>query len=241
MAVVLATGSSRGIGFGIAKAFASVGENVVLNGKSDAVRLSEAVVELGEQRTIGVLADVSDVSACDMLFTKTEATFGPVEILVNNAGLAHFGLFQEMTPDEIYNIVSNNLFSTINATHRAVPSMVKAKSGVIINITSVWGVTGASCEAVYSAAKAGVIGFTKALAKELGPSGIRVNAIACGAFETRMNERLTADERECFIDGISLGRFGEPREVGDLAVFLASSKASYLTGQIIALDGGFNG
>jgi len=239
MAVVLVTGSSRGIGLGIAKVFAKTGDQVILNGKNDEQRLAEAVKELAiENKAIGILADVSEVGACDRLFSEAEKNFGPVEVLVNNAGIEHFGLFREMTYEDIYNIVNNNLFSTINATHRAIPNMLRAKNGVIINITSVWGMTGASCEVVYSAAKAGIIGFTKALAKEMGPSDIRVISIACGAFDTRMNERLSTEEKDAFIEGIPLGRFGTPVEVGELAVFLASPKASYLTGQVIVLDGG---
>ena len=241
MSVVLVTGSSKGIGFGIATAFARQGHTVVLNGREDIAGLNTAVQELQNRfggNVMGIIADLSNYSAARDMFAKIEKAYGPVEILVNNAGTAHFGLFSHMPPAEISKILADNLQTTLNASHLATPGMVRAKAGCIINITSVWGVTGASCEVVYSAAKAGVIGFTKALAKELGPSGVRVNAIACGAFETHMNARLSAEERADFIDGIPLGRFGRPEEVGDLAVFLASEKAGYLIGQVINLDGG---
>jgi len=241
MAVVLVTGSSRGIGFSIAHAFAREGHTVVLNGREDTERLAHAVEELRNNysgNVMGICADLSYYSAAQEIFAKIEAAYGPVEILVNNAGAAHFGLFSDMSPMDTTKVLADNLHTTINASHLAMPHMVRAKAGCIINITSIWGVAGASCEVVYSAAKAGVIGLTKALAKEVGPSGVRVNAIACGAFETRMNDRLTAQEKAGFVEGIPLGRFGKPQEVGDLAVFLASEKAGYLTGQVIILDGG---
>ncbi|MCL1884324.1 MAG: SDR family oxidoreductase [Defluviitaleaceae bacterium] len=273
MNTVLVTGSSRGIGFAIAKAFYLRGDRVVLNCRKDALQLEKAVKELGidppievchansnhppkrgdcdtsgaerinwcrnSKRVMGVRADVSNYEECAALFSKAEEAFGHIDVLVNNAGAAHFGLFAEMSPDEIQGIFAANLLSAVNASHLAIPNMVRKKSGCIINITSIWGITGASCEAVYSAAKAGVNGMTKALAKELAPSNIRVNAIACGAFNTRMNSGLSQDEKNAFAEEIPLGRFGEPSEAGELAVFLASESAGYLTGQIIALDGGF--
>jgi len=240
MAVVLITGSGRGIGFGIAKAFAAEGYTVILNGR-DSSRLTMAVNELQNSygsNIMGICANLSDYSAAQAMFAKVEKTYGPINALVNNAGTAYYGLFSDMSLNDITEVFANNLQTVINASHLAIPHMVRAKAGCIINITSVWGVIGASCEVAYSAAKAGVIGFTKALAKEVGPSGVRVNAIACGAFETPMNDRLTAEEKADFIDGIPLGRFGLPHEVGELAVFLASNKAEYLTGQVVALDGG---
>ena len=241
MAVVLVTGSSRGIGFGIAAAFAKTGHTVILNGRQDKARLDEAVAALRRDyggQVSGFCADLSDYAGARGMFEAIEAAHGPVEILINNAGAAYFGLFNHMQPGEMSHVLANNLNTTLHASRLAVPHMIRAKAGCIINITSIWGIAGASCEVVYSAAKAGVIGFTKALAKEVAPSGIRVNAIACGAFETRMNDRLTAEEKADFTADIPMGRFGDPSEVGDLAVFLASEKAGYLTGQVITLDGG---
>jgi len=238
--MVFVTGSSRGIGLAIAAAFAQSGRKVVLNGRN-ADRLVQAVGQLREEygdMVSGIYGDMSDYTVAQEIFEQSTAKFGQVDILVNNAGTAHFGLFSDMSNGEILKIMRDNLHTTINASHLAVPHMVKARAGCIINISSIWGVVGASCEVVYSAAKAGVIGFTKALAKELGPSGVRVNAIACGAISTGMNDRLTAEEKADFTAGIPLRRFGQPWEVGDLAVFLASEGAEYLTGQVIALDGG---
>ncbi|MCL2577706.1 MAG: SDR family oxidoreductase [Defluviitaleaceae bacterium] len=239
MRTVLITGSSRGIGFAIAKAFAAQGDNVILNCREDSAQLEKAVVELSaEGRVMGICADVSDYNACAEMITKVESVFGSVDILVNNAGAAYFGVFTEMKPAEIQDVIFANLLTAANASHIVIPGMVRKKAGCIINISSIWGVTGASCESVYSAAKAGVNGLTKALAKELAPSNIRVNAIACGAFETRMNDRLSEQEKNAFTEGIPLGRFGFPSEVGSLAVFVASEASGYLTGQIIPLDGG---
>ncbi|MCL2015003.1 MAG: SDR family oxidoreductase [Defluviitaleaceae bacterium] len=235
---VLITGSSRGIGFAIAKEFCECGKNtynVVLNGKTDKLQLDNAAKLLN---CSGFLADISDYEQTKLLFAKIEQKIGNVDILVNNAGLAHFGLFTDTTPSDWQNILQNNLNTVLNATHLAVPHMVKAKKGVIINITSIWGNVGASCEAVYSAAKGAVNAFTKAMAQELGPSGVRVCAVACGAIATRMNQRLTAAEQAEFTDKIALMRFGEPHEVAKLAKFLASDAAGYITGQIINLDGG---
>jgi len=240
MAVVVVTGSARGIGLGIAAQFAKEGYSVVLNCRQDTEQLNIAIEEIKNitPNVIGVCADISDYTQAENMYLQIKEQFGQIDVLVNNAGSEYFGLFHQMQPAEINQTISNNLSAAMNMSHLVVPDMIKAKRGAIINISSVWGVMGASCEVVYSAAKAGVIGFTKALAKELAPSGVRVNAIACGAFETRMNERLTPEERQAFIDEIPLGRFGNPEEVGDLAVFLASDKASYITGPVIPLDGG---
>jgi 3-oxoacyl-[acyl-carrier protein] reductase len=231
MRTVFVTGSSRGIGFGIAEAFTMNGDRVILNGRADTAQLNKAMMELNAG---GYLADMSDYTAAKEVITR----IGHIDILVNNAGTAYFALFTDMAPTDWDHIINMNLNTVFNATHAVLPSMIKNKSGVIINIGSVWGITGASCEAAYAAAKAGVNAFTKSMAKELGPSGIRVNAIACGAFDTRMNGRLSEEERNEFMESIPLRRFGEAGEAGALAVFLASEGAKYLTGQVIALDGG---
>jgi len=239
----LVTGSSRGIGFGIASSFAKQGHTVVLNGKSDEARLVSAVEELKKNygcNATGFLTDVSNYNNVYDMFAKIEGLYGGVDVVVNSAGVAHFGLFSQTPCGKIDQIIQNNLHASLYVSQLAIPYMVRAKIGSIINITSVWGLMGASCEVAYSAAKAGIIGFTKALAKELAPSGVRVNAIACGAFETRMNDCLTTEEKAAFIESIPLGRFGELHEVGELAAFLASENAAYITGQVISLDGGLS-
>ena len=235
---VLVTGGSRGIGLGIAKSFAAQGDTVIINGRTDSAALEQSVEELRQMgcKAAGFIADLSDYQQAQDMYAHIQAEYGPVEILINNAGAAYYGLFSDMTPADWQGVLANNLLTAINVSHLAVPAMVQAKRGCIINVTSVWGIAGASCEVMYSAAKAAIIGFTKALAKELGPSGVRVNAIACGAFDTRMNECLTPTEKTAFVENIPLGRFGHVEEAGSLAVFLA--KADYLTGQVIPLDGG---
>ena len=259
---VLITGSSRGIGLGTAKCFATNGDTVILSGCNDSDALEQAVEEvttLGKcascgkatsygkcvcdcnatsiGKCAGYMADLSDYNKAREMFSRIQADFGPLDVLVNNAGAAYYGLFADMHPSDWQSVLADNLLTQINTTHLAVPAMVRAKSGCIINITSVWGISGASCEVMYSAAKAAVIGFTKSLAKELGPSGVRVNAIACGTFDTRMIADFNQDEKADILEDIPLGRFGYPSDAGELAVFLAS--AGYITGQIVGLDGGF--
>ena len=164
--------------------------------------------------------------------------FGNVDILINNAGISMIGLFQDMTRDEWERIINTNLGSLYNCCHFAIPDMVKNKCGKIINISSVWGIAGASCEVAYSASKGGVNALTRALAKELAPSNIQVNAIACGAIDTDMNHFLSDDELTSLTDEIPAGRLGTPDEVGNLVRSLCDG-SSYLTGQIIQLDGGW--
>ena len=220
---VLVTGSSRGIGRAIALAFGRAGYNVVLNASRSAAQLEEtkSLLESEAIPVLAVLADVSDYEGCKLLFAKIEETFGMVDVLVNNAGISHIGLFTDMTPAEWNHVLDVNLGSVLNCTHLAVPAMVSEKDGVILNISSMWGEVGASCEA-----------------KELGPSHIRVNAISCGVIDTEMNACFSEDERQALADEIPLMRFGQPEEVAELAVFLADRRASFLTGKIITLDGG---
>lgn len=239
---VFISGSSRGIGQAMAFAFARAGCNIILNSSKSKSALS-AIEEKLKQNNVPVLSllgDVSDYDTCKNMFETIEKTFGSVDILINNAGISHIGLFTDMAPKDWQRLMAVNLNSVFNCTHLAVPSMVRKKSGCIINISSMWGEIGASCEAVYSASKGGINSFTKAMAKELGPSSIRVNAIACGVIETQMNACFEEEERKALIDEIPLMRFGTPEEVANLALFLADESSSYLTGQVITLDGGMN-
>ncbi|MBO5524526.1 MAG: SDR family oxidoreductase, partial [Roseburia sp.] len=177
-------------------------------------------------------------SYMQQLFSEVTERFGGIDVLINNAGISHIGLLSDMTIEEWNRIVNTNLTSVFSSCKLAIPYMVHQKAGKIINISSVWGIAGASCEVAYSACKGGVNAFTKALAKELAPSNIQVNAIACGVIDTQMNACFSEEEREALAEEIPAGRFGLPEEVAALALQLATGN-DYLTGQIITLDGGW--
>ena len=233
---VLITGSSRGIGKAIALAFAKKGCFVILNASKSENELKNTYNEIKNQGYLCeyVLADVSNYNECKKMFDK----IGNIDILINNAGISYIGLFSDMKVEDWQKIINTNLISVFNCTHCAIPYMIHNKSGEIINISSMWGDIGGSCEAVYSASKGGINAFTKAMAKEVGRSGIRVNAISCGVIDTDMNSWLSEDEKKSLIDEISLTRFGKVEEVANLAVFLASDKSEFINGQIIPINGG---
>ena len=182
--------------------------------------------------------DISDYGTAMRMFDEAHRLFGSVDILVNNAGISMIGLFQDLSRDDWERIMNVNVGSVYNCCHFAIPDMVSKKQGRIINISSVWGNTGASCEAAYSASKGAVNSLTKALAKELAPSGISVNAVACGAIDTDMNAFLSEEERNLLLEEIPAGRMGLPSEAARTVLQLAESP-SYLTGQILTLDGGW--
>ena len=183
-------------------------------------------------------ADVSDYEACKSLLAQANEQFGPIDLLINDAGISHIGLFQDMTPDEWQRVMNVNIGSVMNLCHLVIPSMVHRHHGRIINISSVWGNVGASCEAVYSASKGAINSFTKALAKELAPSNIQVNAIAFGAIETPMNAWLSKEEAEALADEIPAGREGTKEEAAQMICMVADAP-DYLTGQILTMDGGW--
>lgn len=238
---VLITGASRGIGRAVAHAFARAGYNLIITCLKSADELTALKMELEQSCHVDVLPFVGDVSsASDMeaLFEAANSRFGGVDVLINNAGISHIGLLSDMSLEDWNRMVGVNLTSVFLSCKLALPRMIHQKSGKIINISSVWGVAGASCEVAYSACKGGVNSFTKALAKELAPSNIQVNAIACGVIDTQMNACFTEEERLALMDEIPAGRFGTTEEVAALALQLAEGN-DYLTGQVIVLDGGF--
>ena len=238
---ILITGASHGIGKAIAARFAAEGFSLVLNCKTDIALLRDYADTLSHTchvQTLAIPGDVSDHAFVCELFAQAEAAFGGVDILVNNAGISHIGLLTDLSIDDWNRVIATNLTSVFSCCHEAVPYMVRQKSGCIINISSVWGNVGASCEVAYSASKGGVNSFTKALAKELAPSNITVNAIACGVIDTRMNGCFDAEERAALEDEIPMGRYGTPEEVASLAWQLATAP-TYLTGQILTIDGGW--
>lgn len=234
---VLITGSSKGIGESIARAFYSMGENVIINYFSGEERAKKIADDLGG--SMCVKADVSDYAQVDNMFSLIEKRFGSVDILVNNAGVAPLQkVIQDVSEEEFDRTVAVNLKGMFNCCKRAADGMVSKKFGRIINISSIWGEVGGSCEAVYSMTKAGVIGFTKALSKELAPSGITVNAVAPGFIDTSMNAHLSAGEVKAFEEEIPVGRIGTPSEVARAVVFLAARDSGYITGQVLGVNGG---
>lgn len=239
--ISLITGASRGIGKAIAIRFAQEGYSLIINCSKSTDSLLALKTELEENYHIPVLAsvgNVGDYTYVEQLFNEIKSEFGGVDIVVNNAGISHIGLLSDMTTEEWNSIINTNLSSVFYTSKFAIPHMVSKQQGKIINISSVWGNVGASCEVAYSASKGGMNSLTKALAKELAPSNIQVNAIACGCIDTEMNQCFSEEERLELANEIPAGRFGKPEEVAELVFSLASEHA-YLTGQIITLDGGW--
>lgn len=241
MKTVLITGASRGIGRSIALEFAKKNYNIVITCFRSAKELYEVereIVKMGAKCHTFV-GDIGNSNCVETLMNEISLEFGGVDILINNAGIAYMGLLSDMTDDEWNNILNTNLSSVFYCSRGVVPHMVSKKAGKIINISSVWGNVGASCEVAYSATKAGVHGFTKALAKELAPSNVQVNALALGAIDTSMNACFTKEEKMQMCDEIPAGRFGTPTEIGEVVINLAEG-TEYMTGQIITVDGGWN-
>lgn len=239
--VIFVSGASRGIGKAIALQFAKEGHPIVITCSKSEAALFQLKDELEQKYHIPVLAsvgDISDFSYVEVLFQQIQETFGGVDILVNNAGISHLGLLSDMTAVEWHRVIDVNLSAIFYTSKLAIPHMLSNKRGKIINISSVWGNMGASCEVAYSASKGGMNSFTKALAKELAPSNIQVNAIACGCIDTQMNQCFSEEERQALIEEIPAGRFGTPEEVAALVYSLANEH-NYLTGQVITLDGGW--
>lgn len=237
---VLITGASRGIGKEAALYFAQKGWNVVLNSCHNEQELYETVAEIKKigGKCLAFCGNAGDYTFVVHMAESMIKEYGRIDCVVNNAGISYVGLLTDMSIMDWNTIVSTNLTSVFNCCNQTVPIMVKQKSGKIINISSVWGEVGASCEVAYSAVKGGINTFTKALAKELAPSNIQVNAIACGLIDTKMNSCFNTEELEDIVNEIPSGRMGTTREVAELIYSLASSNA-YLTGQVIRLDGGW--
>lgn len=238
--VVLITGGTRGIGKSIALEFAREGATLALNYVNDDERAEETLKEIKEIGGYGILikGDVSNYTFAGKMVEQVIRTLGKVDILVNNAAISKIGLFMDMEECDYNSVMDINFKSVYNTSHSVIKHMITNKRGNIINISSMWGNLGASCEVLYSSSKGAINSFTKSLAKELAPSNIRVNAVAPGVINTEMNAWLTKEEREELINEIPLGRLGNGEEVAKVVAFLASEDSSYVTGQIINVDGG---
>ncbi len=238
---VIVTGASSGIGSAVAEAFACKGYNVIIgyNNSADSAKALETKLLSQGCRVATFKADVSSSAQVKSLVDFAKETFGGRYILVNNAGIAQQKLFTDISDEDFDKMFDVNVKSVFNCCRAVLPLMIHDKWGRVINISSMWGVCGASCEVHYSASKAAVIGMTKALAKEVGPSGITVNCIAPGLIDTPMNKNLDAEAIECLCDETPVGRIGTPQDVARAVLFLADDQSSFITGQVLGVDGGF--
>ena len=238
---VLITGASRGIGAATARLFAQEGWDVAVNfnfSQCEAERLVHELRELG-RKAVPIQADVSVPEEAARMVREAEAALGALDALVCNAGIAlPQQLLTDTTDEQWHTLLSTDLDGVFYTLRAAVPGMVRQKRGAIVTVSSMWGVTGGSCEVPYSAAKAGVIGLTKSLAKELGPSQLRVNCVAPGAVDTDMNGHLSAEDLAVLGEETPLGRMGTPEEIAQAVYFLATERASFITGQVLRVDGG---
>lgn len=238
--IAIVTGASRGIGRGIAIEMAKYGVEVVINYKKD---------EEGSLKTLDIIkknggtacickCDISSYKQVKEMFQFVISKFGRIDFLVNNGGISKIGLFMDMTEEDYDEVMDNDFRGVFNCSSCAVKYMIPKKSGCIINISSMWGNVGASCEVLYSSAKGAVNSFTRALGKELAPSGIRVNAISPGVIDTDMNKCFSKEERADLENEIPMGKFGEASDIAKMVVFLVSTEAAYITSQVITIDGG---
>lgn len=238
---VLVTGASRGIGRAEAEKFARESYQVIANYHHSKEEMESFAEEMARQglSIIPVQADVSNPEQVEQMMQKVLSQFGHIDVLLCNAGIAHQGLFTDFSDEDWRTMIAVNLDSVFYCCKAVLPSMIRRQKGCIITTSSIWGITGASCEVPYSASKAAVIGLTKALAKEVGPSGIRVNCIAPGVIDTQMNGNLTTEIMEELKEETPLCQIGTPKQVADCAFFLAGEASSFLTGQVISPNGGF--
>ena len=236
MSVAFVTGGSRGIGAETVKLLSQSGWSVAFCYFSDDAAAQEVAQKSG---ALAIKADVADSDALDKAVKQAQSKLGDIDLLVNNAAISFAGLFTDIAGEDWQRMFNVNVNGAFNATKSVLPQMINNKRGKIINISSVWGQVGASCEVHYSTTKAALIGFTKALAKEVGPSGITVNCIAPGVIATDMNKRLTKEDLTALADETPLCRIGTPEDVAKAVHYLASEGADFITGQVLGVDGGF--
>ena len=237
----LVTGASRGIGRAVALELSRRGWNVCVNylERQDAARSLVEQIEAEGHHAIAVQADVADRGAVEAMVRDTRAGLGPISLLVNNAGISPHGLFQDTDDATWDRTLAVNLTGARNAIQAVLPHMLSEKRGCIVNISSIWGPRGASCEVAYACSKAAIIGLTRSLALELAPSGIRVNCVAPGCIDTDMVKVLGPETREMLVEETPLGRLGTPEDIAHAVAFFAEERSSFLTGQVLTADGGF--
>ncbi|MBQ7950211.1 MAG: 3-oxoacyl-ACP reductase FabG [Clostridia bacterium] len=229
--IALVTGAGRGIGRAIAARLMKEGFTVIANTKKTPIEETESL--------IGHYADITDETAVNAMVEAVIKRFGQIDVLVNNAGIAEQKLFTDITLSDWDNMMNHNLKSMFLVTKAVLPHMIHQKQGKIVNISSIWGITGASCEVHYSAAKAGVIGFTKALAKEVGPSNITVNCVAPGVIQTDMLNTFSKEDLDALTEETPLGKIGNPDDIAAAVSYFASNQSDFITGQILSPNGGF--
>ncbi len=240
--VALVTGASRGIGAAIALQLAGDGYDVCVNFFSHEDKAHEVVekIQMMGRRAIAVKADVSDLEQVGKMYETVKARLGEVDLLVNNAGIARQMQIQDVAKEDWDRFMGVNVTGAYNNVHFALPHMLKEHKGCIIMISSMWGLRGASCESVYSATKAAIIGFARSLANELAPTGIRVNCVAPGVIDTEMMDEYTDEDKASLAQETPLGRLGTPEDIAGVVSFLSSDSAGFITGQVITADGGFS-
>lgn len=235
--IALVTGASRGIGAATAKILAADGCTVIVHYHRAREQAEQIAAEIGG---IAISADLGDFAQIDNMIQEIIRIYGRIDVLVNNAGIALTGLYQDISDTDALRLFAVNLGGTMHTAKRVLPHMLRQHHGCIVNIASVWGECGAACEVHYSASKSAVIGFTKALAKEVAPSGIRVNCISPGVIDTDMNRMHDADTMQALADETPLGCIGKPDDIAEAVSFLVSDRAKFITGQILPVNGGFN-
>ena len=233
---VFITGGSRGIGASAVFEFARRGYNVAftyLNSKENAEKIAKST------GACAILCDISNSEDVNNAIKIATEAYGKIDILINNAGISEFALFTDITDEMWRKMIDTNLSSAFYASRAVLPQMINRKSGVIINVSSMWGQVGAACETHYSVSKAGMIGLTKALAKEVGPSNIRVNCVCPGTIDTEMNAHLSSEDKECLINDTPLGKIGKCEDVVNSLIFLSEDSSAFITGQVLGVNGGF--
>ena len=238
--IALVTGASRGIGRGIAIELAKSGAKVIINYKSNDIEAKKTLAMVREfnKESILIKGDISKIQDIDRISKEAIEAFGRIDILVNNAGVSKIGLFIDESYDNALDMINTNLLGPMFLTKNILKNMLDNGSGNIVNISSIWGQSGASCEVLYSVSKGGINQFTKSLAKEYAMSNIRVNSIAPGVIDTEMNKSFTKEEIDSLKEEIPQGRFGLPKEIGRAVVFLCDDRCKYLTGEVLKIDGG---